>query len=62
MSCCVSLDGLLSDRFSIKQGVRKGGVLSPWLFTLSSAEASSDSDKARAIVKRAGNDGKREGK
>ena len=32
MSCCVSLDGLFSDRLSIKQGIRQGGVLSPWLF------------------------------
>ena len=32
MSYCVSLEGFLSDRFSIKQGVRQGGVLSPWLF------------------------------
>ena len=31
MSCCVLLEGLLSDPFFIKQGIRQGGVLSPWL-------------------------------
>ena len=32
MRCCVSLNGKLSPLFSVKQGVRQGGVLSPWLF------------------------------
>ena len=26
------LNGLLSESFAIKQGVRQGGVLSPWVF------------------------------
>ena len=30
--CCLSLNGKLSPLFSVKQGVRQGGVLSPWLF------------------------------
>ena len=32
MSCCVSLGGLFSDRFSNKQCISQGGVLSPCLF------------------------------
>ena len=32
MSCCVLLEGLLSDPFFIKQGIQQGGVLSPWLY------------------------------
>lgn len=30
--CCVSLNGKLSPMFPVIQGVRQGGVLSPWLF------------------------------
>lgn len=32
MCCCVSLNGQTSSMFAVKQGVRQGGVLSPWLF------------------------------
>ena len=32
LSSCVSLNGLMSDLFPVRQGVRQGGVLSPWLF------------------------------
>ena len=32
MSCCVLLDGLISEAFPVKQGIRQGGVLSPWLY------------------------------
>ena len=32
MSCCVLLDGLISKAFPVKQGIRQGGVLSPWLY------------------------------
>ena len=32
MKCCVSLNGKLSLTFPVMQGVRQGGVLSPWLF------------------------------
>ena len=31
MYSCISLDGLMSDWFPIKQSVRQGGVLSAWL-------------------------------
>ena len=31
MNSCISLDGLMSDWFPIKQSVRQGGVLSAWL-------------------------------
>ena len=32
MSCCVLLDGLVSESFCVSQGIRQGGVLSPWLY------------------------------
>ena len=32
MRCYVALSGLISSIFPVKQGVRQGGVLSPWLF------------------------------
>ncbi len=32
MWCCVSLNEKFSPTFQVKQGVRQGGVLSPWLF------------------------------
>ena len=32
MRCCVSLNGKSSPFFPVKQGVRQGGVLSPWLY------------------------------
>lgn len=32
MSCCILMDGHLSEPFSVKQGIRQGGVLSPWLY------------------------------
>ncbi len=32
MSRCVLLDGLVSEAFPVKQGIRQGGVLSPWLY------------------------------
>lgn len=30
--CCVSVNGLISDTFPVRQGIREGGVLSPWLY------------------------------
>ena len=32
MSCCVSVNGAISSMFPVRQGVRQGSVLSPWLF------------------------------
>ena len=32
MSCCVFLDGLVSEVFPVNQGIRQDGVLSPWLY------------------------------
>ena len=34
MNSCISLDGLMSDWFPIKQSVRQGGVLSAWLYII----------------------------
>ena len=34
MYICISLDGLMSDWFPIKQSVRQGGVLSAWLYII----------------------------
>ena len=32
MSCCVLLDGPVSEAFPVNQGIRQGGVLLPWLY------------------------------
>ena len=31
-SCCVAHNGVISQPFKVRQGIRQGGVLSPWLF------------------------------
>ena len=34
MSSCVMVNGILSDKFPVLQGVRQGGILSTWLYLL----------------------------
>ena len=33
---CVKMDGEVAERFEVKQGVRQGCPLSPWLFSIPS--------------------------
>ena len=50
ISCCVLLDGLLSHSFPIKQGIRQGGILSPWLFMCFNTDVTETMDNTNCGV------------
>ena len=45
MSCCVLLDGLVSESFWVNQGTRPGSVPSPWLYMCFNNDISESLDK-----------------
>ncbi len=51
MSCYGLLDGLVSEAFPVKQGIRQGSVLSPWLYMCFNNEISELLDGIECWIK-----------